>query len=314
MFRATKNIPESLPGAYAAEKYRSSGAQDLHTLLTAREKQVARAESELQALRGEIETAQSLQRKHIPESVIGLGAVEIVGSTRQAMPTLNGDLLDIHAMKHFATGILIADVVGKGLKAGMVGSALLSMVQALKLQDQDPAAILYKANLALLESYLKVPGTERNIPGPGQEMEYLDNLWITACYGVLYPDRRFVIARAGHTLPARYDAAGNRIPVSLEASHPLNWDLAMQLQLYDFRVEPDELVLLHTDGLPDIYSPEGKTLGLEPVHALIKASAGQPLQTISDGIWGLVDNHRQLLPLNDDITFTLIRGLKQLEI
>jgi PAS domain S-box-containing protein len=225
--------------------------------------QQARVAAE-EAERHSAHVADALQRSllppHLPD-VPGLRAAAYF----QAAGTyeVGGDFYDLFPTSAGRWAAVVGDVMGKGPAAAAVTGLVRHTARAAARHDDDPAAVVRTLNRALLE--------------------YDAATQVTLAYARLTPGAGGVeldLASAGHppALLARAGGEVEELPArglllgALEepAPHPHSTTLG-----------PGDALLLYTDGVTDIRTPDGM-LGGEPLAAALRDAAGAPADEIVD--------------------------------
>ncbi|MER5637485.1 PAS domain S-box protein [Kitasatospora sp. NPDC002227] len=248
-----------------------------------------RAEAELTALyEQQRHIALTLQRSLMgtPPAIPGLTtASRYLPATQGA--GVGGDWFDLIPLGAGRVGVLIGDVMGRGLEAAAVMGQLRSAAHALAKTGMEPRRLMQALDAAVTD------------------LELPDQL-VTCCYLVIAPDTGEVtICSAGH-LPVLLAAPGDPVRVlPAPVSAPLGVG-GIPHQQTRMAVPPGATLLLYTDGL--VETPGGDIeaeLG-ELVGAVGEAFAAvQQLEEVADRVL------RALLPdaegHNDDVTLLLTR-------
>lgn len=230
---------------------------------------------------------ESLQRAVLPARLPSVAGVELAARYLPAdMPSLvGGDWYDAFCLPDGSLAVATGDVVGHDLEAAAMMGQVRNALRAYAFSDDRPAEVLARLN--------------RLITGLG------DSGMATALFGRLDPAlRRFSWACGGHPPPLLVGAAGVRLlpcptGVMLGAVPAAGYADAHAV------LEPDDLLVLYTDGLIE---RRDRDLD-EGFAALIGASEdlrGQPAETVSAT---LLD---RLLPdqeHDDDVCLLVLRVL-----
>jgi serine phosphatase RsbU (regulator of sigma subunit) len=203
-------------------------------------------------LRRELELGAELQRNLLPQSPPAYPGVALAGNCQPAQ-LVGGDGLDYHV--HAAgLDLVIADVSGHGLAAGLLMSSYLGMMRTLELAPRTPAELAAIANRRIC----------REVGLSGQ--------YITACHARLSPDRRrLTYASMGHPAPLLW-RGGLIVPLPAAAGLPAGLADEGRHTEVTVNLMPDDVVVFYTDGLVEARSPEGAMFGLEGLSAAIAAA------------------------------------------
>ncbi|MGW3124107.1 SpoIIE family protein phosphatase [Streptomyces sp. NPDC001107] len=246
-----------------------------------------RAEAELTELyRQQKHIALTLQRSLMgtPPAIPGLAAASRYRPATQGAG-VGGDWFDLIPLGAGRVGVLIGDVMGRGLEAASVMGQLRSAAHALAKTGMQPRQLMQALDAVVAD--LDVP----------------DQL-VTCCYLVIAPDAGSVtLCSAGH-LPTLVATAGNgvsRLPT------PVNAPLGVGDILYQqssAAIAPGAALVLYTDGLVE-------TPGSDIEHQIDKlTTALDTAFTLSSGLEDAADHVlAALLPdaegHDDDVTLLL---------
>jgi serine phosphatase RsbU (regulator of sigma subunit) len=200
--------------------------------------------------------AQEVQRVILPQSHVRVSGLNIESEYRPARE-VGGDFFQI--IPHPADGsllIVVGDVAGKGLQAGMLVALLVGATRSTAEITSDPLAVLQALNRRLL--------------GRGEAYATCLALRITA-------DGDATIANAGHLPPY---INGN--PVQLDGALPLGAMDGADFSTAQLRLNPNDQLFLATDGLAEATNAEGQLFGFDRVQALVKA--GKTASFIADEV------------------------------
>ncbi len=99
----------------------------------------------------------------------------------------------------------------------------------------------------------------------------------------------------------RIDTVELGFPVGLEA------DIAPFVQTEVLNFGPDDVLLLHTDGVTEAENPDGVLYGFDRMCACAKANAGKPAKAIIEAILAEVKAHIDTQKMFDDITLVVMK-------
>ncbi|MFI6322788.1 PAS domain S-box protein [Nonomuraea sp. NPDC050556] len=141
---------------------------------------------------------------------------------------IGGDWFDLIALGHGRIGVLIADVMGRGLEAAAVMGHLRPAAHALAKQGMNPAELLRALDGLVLE---------------------LPEQMVTCCYLIVDPSAGTVtVASAGHLLPLLVPPEGRAGPLAVPVGVPLG--IGGLVHTHTTLPLPDGATLaLYTDGL-----------------------------------------------------------------
>jgi hypothetical protein len=198
------------------------------------------------ALQQEFESARELQRVLIPETLPMVPGYSLTSGYLPAQK-VGGDFFQIIPLagnRFGCTLVVVGDVSGKGLKAGMAVSYIVGAVYAL-------------ANI---------------LPGPGRLLSALNERLISRLQGgfatciilLLHQEGKCVIASAGHPPPYVNDSE-----LSLQGAFPLGLFPGVEFEETTIHLNPGDRCTLYTDGLLEARNADGELYGFERLLALL---------------------------------------------
>src|SRR4051794_27021169 len=204
-------------------------------------------------LRQQTEIAHTLQRSLLPASLPQVPGAEV--AVRYLPGTegvdVGGDFYDVIPLPSGRIGLVVGDVMGRGLRAAAVMGQLRAAVRSYSLEGHSPAALL--ARLDLLVGTLE------------------DGMLVTAVYGEWDPGRGLVLLSCAGHLPPLVRLPG-RDPELLELDPGLPLGVGAQDYVEaEISLPPGSLLLGFTDGLV-----EGKDLPVEEGMAQLLAAMSEP--------------------------------------
>ena len=199
----------------------------------------------------EVRSAREVQQVLVPETVPPVPGFAI-DSVYKPAAELGGDFFQVIALPDTSTLIVVGDVSGKGLKAGMTVSLIVGSLRTLADYTQQPAEIL--------------EGLNRRLFGRVQDG------FATCVVLRLETNGEATIANAGHLAPFR---DGEELP--LRGSLPLGISPDTVYEDLVFRLQEAETLTLYTDGIIEARNPTRELFGFERIQRLAqdKKSAEQ---------------------------------------
>jgi hypothetical protein len=190
----------------------------------------------------EVRSAREVQQVLVPETVSPVPGFAI-DSVYKPAAELGGDFFQVIALPDTSTLIVIGDVSGKGLKAGMTVSLIVGSLRTLADYTQQPAEIL--------------EGLNRRLFGRVQDG------FATCVVLRLETNGEATIANAGHLAPFR---DGEELP--LRGSLPLGISADVVYEDLVFRLQEAETLTLYTDGIVEARNAARELFGFERVQRL----------------------------------------------
>lgn len=193
----------------------------------------------LNQLRSQVAEVAQLQRGLLPARLPHVPGLTIHTLYRPA-ETVSGDWYDVVRLDHRRTAFLLADATGHGLPAGML-STLTRRYFKLDETTRDPAAVLEQANREVLRFSLS-------------ECQF-----VGAIVGIFDETNRVLtFARAGLPYPVLVRLGERR--TELRCGGPaLGTVEGAVFENVSIRLAPSERVILHTDGVDALDTPNQPT-------------------------------------------------------
>lgn len=236
-------------------------------------------------VRDELEIARELQSELMPNILPAVPGYGFAHSYRTANE-VGGDYYDIMALPDGRLALVVGDASGHGMAAGLVMAIANATLNTALDLDPSPEKVL-----ALLNRTLCRTGTNRT--------------FMSAFYALLTPATgEMEYVSAGHPFPLLRHADG-RVEELGNGGFPLGMRDPLPLVTRHVTLEPGDLLVLYTDGLPEAVDSLGKTaFGYERIRSALELG-GSP-QEVHDAILRAFDRHVGDEPLRDDLTLEVI--------
>ncbi len=252
-----------------------------------REEAIARAHFER-----ELETARQIQERLLPHEMPLVPGFEIAGTSLPSQQ-VGGDYFDFLDMGTGQIGIAIADVSGKGIPAALLMANLQASLHAQALRKGSVAEVVSRMNNLLVRS------TDTH-------------MFATFFYGIL--DRKkstFTSTNAGHNPPLLFRTK-KKIERLSKGGLVLGFLADRQYAEQVVNIEPGEVLVLYTDGIPEAIGPsEGKItenlFGEERLIETVKSKLSKSASEIQAAILKAITDHTANIPQSDDITLVVIK-------
>ena len=236
-------------------------------------------------LQAEVNIARDIQQSLLPHSSFSNDWCSVSG---MAIPTseVGGDYFDIIGLSKDLVAVVIADVSGHGVGAGIVSAMTKSALHLQLAQDPSPSTVLTKLN-----------GTLASITE--------DKTFVTCAYILLNDRERTArIATAGHPAvlykkKGRSDIAEIRIP---------NFALGIKENVHfrekKIRYTRGDHFFLHTDGIVEAARKQGEQFGLDRLKKIV--SAENESSELCSRVLQSVKQFTGSQELDDDVTLVSI--------
>jgi sigma-B regulation protein RsbU (phosphoserine phosphatase) len=242
-------------------------------------------------VRDELEVARELQDELLPHNLPVVPGYLFAHSYRTANE-VGGDYYDLTLLPDRRLSLMVGDASGHGMAAGLVMAIANATLQTALDLDPNPERVL-----ALLNRTLCRTGTKRT--------------FMSVFYAVLTPETGEIeYVCAGHPFPLLRRADGSVEELG-NGGFPLGIREPLDFVRQTVRLDPGDLLLLYTDGLPEALDAQGKmAFGYERLESAM-ALGGSP-QTVHDGILRSFDRHVGDEILRDDLTLLVVARLPPL--
>lgn len=239
------------------------------------------------ARRQDMSLAAEMQWELIPPLTAGTSSVSLAGMLQPAYE-VGGDLID-YALDDGAAHLAIFDAMGHGLEASMCSSLAVGAYRNRRRAGDDLPAIAAAVERAISEQF----GGSRFVTAIFARLDTVDGhlRWINA--GHPPP----LLLRAGHVVKELFPPA----------DRPLGLTLNQSFTAHAETLEPADRLLLYTDGVVDVRTPDGELFGVEQlVDFVVRADAsGEVLsETMRRLSRTLLEHHGGAL--RDDATQLLV--------
>lgn len=205
-----------------------------------------------------------------------------------------GDYFDVIEIGRSYWGLLIADVTGHGASAAVVMAITHTLMHSFTSSFHFPSTALKVTNEKLNE-------------------HLAPTFYVTMFYGVLNLETmRMRYSSAGHEPMFLYKAAEHRIE-HLKTAHGFPLKL-LQTDDYDERetaIEPDDKLILFTDGLVEMRDKNGDLFSTARLEELVFKYHELPPQPFIEAILGEIGEFQDTSPFQDDVTLFVIQRKRQ---
>lgn len=250
-----------------------------------------------EVMQRQVRLAGDVQRRMLPRSMPQMKPFDIAAHYAPSFE-LGGDFYDFLELGGHM-GILVGDVVGKGVPAALLMSAVRASIRAHAQDLYHIDEVLSRTNKALCR-------------------DTLDNEFATAWYGVADPHTlRLTYCGAGHDWPLLVRMPLDRAVEDKDVQRLTADGMALGIdptQKYPkgmFQLQRGDVLLAFTDGLHDATNFEGKRFGGTRLRkAIVELLAQEPHATatrIVDHVIARVRQHAGLSGRSDDITVVVMR-------
>lgn len=244
------------------------------------------------AMKRDLEIARDIQNMLLPEKPPEMPGVDIAFVTRPAN-TVAGDYYDAFLRRAPAGNnrlfLVVADVAGKGIPAGMLMATLEATVHALAVDVVPLSALVSKLNGC---------SVERSAGG---------RHFVTAFFGEYDPNSRgLAFVNAGHN-PPMLVRAGGAVERLRDGGLPLGVLPGADYDEGLTTLEDGDSLYVFTDGVVEAVNGWGVEYGDERLEAHLQRSGDAPAAEQIRRLLASIDSFAAATPQSDDVTCLLMR-------
>lgn len=252
--------------------------------------QLYRALLDKKRLEQELAIAREIQLSFLPAKPPQLNGFEVAGLNIPSR-LVSGDYYDFIRIVDGQWGLVVGDVSGKGIPSSLIMASFRASLLAEIRNNYAIRTIMAKVNQLLWES------TD-------------DHQFVTAFYGVLDEQRRILTyCNAGHNpvILIRADGSAQRLETGgliLGAfSDSVYWENFVQIQ-------PDDLLLLYTDGVTEIYNEAEEEYGVDRLQSLATVNRHRSAKEITLLVKDQILDFAADKTPQDDFTLVVLKALR----
>ncbi len=235
-------------------------------------------------VRDELEVARELQASLLPREIPPVPGYRFAHSYRTARE-VGGDAYDIYRLPDGRLALMVCDATGHGMAAGLVMAIAHATIGTALDFDPSPAAVAAMVHRALRRKRRR-------------------HAFLTLFYALLDPETgKLAWVSAGHPFPLLRRADGTVEEIGA-GSLPLGATETVIPPTGETTLDPGDLLVLYTDGLPEATTESGFTFGYDRLNALVQL--GGPAAVVHERISAAFAAHVTDEPLMDDMTLLAI--------
>lgn len=234
----------------------------------------------------QLKYAGAVQRRMIPAAPPQRDSIAF-GCLYRASREVGGDFYDFIELPGGNVGVAVADVVGKGLPAGLMMASLRSALRVYTYHIYDVDRIVAQVNNHMCR-------------------ETQTNEFATLFYGVLTPDgRRMTYCNAGHEPPLLL--RDGRVQPLEVGGMAVGIVENSEFEKAVLELQPGDVMLCVTDGVVESMNFNDEEFGRKRLaESLLRYGDLEPAQIVNNVLWD-VRRHIGLSDLADDMTLVALR-------
>jgi serine phosphatase RsbU (regulator of sigma subunit) len=243
-------------------------------------------------MKADLERARKAQRRMLPSRPPDIPGYELDVYFR-ACDELSGDFYDFVVLPDGSVGILMGDISGHGVDAGIVMGMAKKAFSLRAQSNPDPVTVAAQVNADIFP-----------------ELETAT--FISAVYGVLDPQTHvFRFVRCGHTFPMHYrrdtsgveEVASDGVVLG-SMKEPM---FTEKTQLKEIALAPGDCVAFFTDGITEAMTEDNEEFGADLTKEAIARHGPTTARGVVEGLIGSIQLFTGGHPQADDETLVVVR-------
>ena len=214
--------------------------------------------------------------------------LDYVRACSQSLPCyeIGGDYFDYFDLEGGHFGFALGDVAGKGMSAALLASLIQGLFSAQTFLGASLSAILGNVNRKLVQR------------GTGSR-------FVTFFFGILDSDGNCTYINAGHNPPFLLGRDGSMRELTA-GGMVLGLFAGAQYEAETIKLQPDDHLVLFTDGVIEALNTAGEEFGMERLTALLRTNAQSTTPQILARLQEAVLSFSAGAPQHDDITMMVL--------
>lgn len=246
---------------------------------------------EKRLMESELRNASEVQRVLLPQGEPAVPGYRISGANVPAR-IISGDYYDYLNLGDGLHGIVIADVSGKGVAAGLMMAMCRSVLRMQAVGHRDPQVVLDGVNRQLFP-------------------DIREDMFISLFYGVIDGDSGVLrLARAGHDAAVLYRAADRTIEEIKPPGLALGVDegdvFERVTKVMELKMETGDCLLFYTDGVKEAVDAGGEEFGMQRLRTVFLDHAALGAEATVRGMQRELARFSGEAPQMDDITLLAV--------
>ncbi|NQU58393.1 MAG: SpoIIE family protein phosphatase [Rhodospirillales bacterium] len=248
-----------------------------------------RTESELAAIRREIDVAGDLQQRILPRDFPKSVDFDVFARTTPAQE-IGGDFYDFFELGPDKLALIVADVSGKGVPAAFFMAVARTLIRATATTQPEPGACLEQVNKLLYQ---------HNIPG----------MFVSVFYGILDTKNwQMSYANGGHLPPYLIPGDGGDVfPLSGGDGVVLGVQDEIPYEQETVSIDPGAALFFYTDGVTEAFDINRNQFSDQRLIDYLLENRSLSAHALSDNVFAFINLFTGDAPQSDDITSLVIK-------
>ncbi len=272
--------------------------------LAVEQARLLRMQEEERRIARQLEIAGDVQRRMLPSQMPETPGVEVAARYVPSFE-LGGDFYDVFSLEREGRsmlGLTVGDVVGKGVAAALLMSAVRATLRANAEESRELSEVIERVNQAMCR-------------------DTLDHEFATIWFGMLDPEtRRLHFTSAGHDPPMVIRVPEHRAPTVRDVDELIvggmvvGIDPSQRYQVAAYDLRPGDVLVAYSDGIPDARSFSDEKFGKVRLREALLAFLAQHPEAgageIADHVMWQMRQFSGLRRRVDDQTLVVLRASK----
>jgi len=251
------------------------------------------ATKEKEAVESELRIARSIQESLLPRIFPPFPDTEDFDLYARNIPAkeVAGDFFDFFMLDKENLAVIIADVSGKGISAGLFMAVTRTLMKTVCVKDISPSEAMSKANYVLCQDN--------------------DACMFTTLFLAIYDIKtgKMSWTNAGHDEPIIISKDGSHRIIKTFKDIALGIDETHDYHEGEAQLEIEDIMVLYTDGVLEATSPEKELYGMKKFITILEKNYNKSLIKILDEVTTDLDGFQKDNQF-DDITILLLKREK----
>ena len=251
--------------------------------------QAARALQAVNLRRQELALAGRVQASLLPDVPPAIPGWQIAATWKPARET-SGDFYDFVSLPGGRMGIVIADVVDKGMGAALLMALTRTLIRTYAADYPDhPEHLLRVTNQRIIS-------------------DIRSGLFVTLFYGIIDPTTgTLTYCNAGHPPPFILTSAESEVVETLRSTGmPLGISDESDWKPATVQIPAGAALLLYTDGILDAQNQRREFFGVDQMLEVVQSNSGSSAQAVQDALISSVFAFAGAEPQLDDIALMIL--------
>ncbi len=285
--RGALDLWSDLPGGYDDAALEAVEVYAMAVAVTIENARLIEEVHSRRLLDSELQLAREVMEELLPHAVPSLDGFDVAG-VHESSRAVGGDYYEFMPLPEDRWGVVIADVVGKGIAAALMAAATRASMASLVGHELAVRAVMRRVNRFFHQSV--------------EEGRY-----VTLCYMVLdVQAQRLLYVNAGHVPPLLIRADGG-VELFTEGGVPLGMFESPRYFEGHAAFEPGDVLVLYTDGIVEQTNAEDEEFGrarlIETIRQSVNAGATEMCSRVMQRVHRFGDGVQ-----NDDRTLVVIKS------